>query len=162
MVPELHTPLILGYTWLHSHNPRIDWVAGEIVLPEHAAAFVATRPVSPPRAACDFLMSGEAYEALVRNPHVRRTLRVWKVQSLLRDSQPARLAVARGVNGYSMRDPGVYKVFDDWFNPRGVSVDACMEAAVASLTASRVLANIDCPSCSAAHLDNYALALEEH
>ena len=80
----------------------------------------------------------------------------------MRDQQPARLAVARGANGYSMRDPGVYKVFDDWFNPRGVSVDAWVEAAYASLKASRILAPIACPSCSAAHLDNYAKAIEEH
>jgi len=79
VVPELHTPLILGYTWLHSHNPRIDWVAGEIVLPAQAASFVATRPNQRPRAACDFLLRGQAYDTMLHNPRVHRTLRVWRV-----------------------------------------------------------------------------------
>lgn len=25
-----HTPLVLGYPWLKTHNPHIDWTAGKI------------------------------------------------------------------------------------------------------------------------------------
>jgi len=39
VIPELHTPILLGYDWLRKHNPRIDWRAGRIVLPQHAVEF---------------------------------------------------------------------------------------------------------------------------
>jgi len=64
--------------------------------------------------------------------------------------------------GYRLRDPDVYREFDNLWNAKGVSVDACIKAAYASLKASRVLAPLSCPKCGQLHLDNYALAITEH
>ena len=42
VIPELHTPVVLGYDWLREHNPHIDWQAGLITLPAGNASFYAT------------------------------------------------------------------------------------------------------------------------
>ena len=156
--------MVLGYTWLRSLNPQIDWVAGLIRLPSHAVTFAARSSVTSMRKkpACDFLLSGQDYDQLMRNPRVRRTLKVWQVTGVLSQEQPARLNLVRQAHGYRLRDPNVYREFDNVLRPRGISVDACCEAVMASLKAGRVLAAIDCPACSFAHLDNYALAIQEH
>ena len=141
--------MVLGYTWLRDHNPHIDWVSGLIRLPALAVTFAARRSVTArsPKPACDFLLAGHDYEQLLRNPRVRRTLRVWQVTGVLSQEQPVRLNLMRHAHGYRMRDPDVYREFDTVFRPRGISVDACCEAAVASLKAGRVLATMDCPVC---------------
>ena len=83
----------------------------------------------------------------MRNAKSRRSVRVWSVQGKLSRDEPARLNLARETHGYRLREPEVYKVLDDVLNPRGISVDACIEAAEASLRAGCVLADIQCPKC---------------
>ena len=92
-------------------------------------------------------MSSESFEKLIRNAKSRRSVRVWSVQGKLSGDEPARLNLAREACGYPLREPGVYRVLDDILNPRGISVDACIEAAEASLKAGCVLADLQCPKC---------------
>ena len=148
-MPELHCPLVLGYDWLRAHNPRIDWRAGLITLPQANRGCVAdSRRVRSQDRACDFLLPSDAFEKMMRNPRIRQSTRVWTVVGRPRDAPAvAKLHVSRGTHGYRLRDPTVYRVLHDWLKPRGVSVDACIESASMSLSAGRVIADLHCPHC---------------
>ena len=119
-------------------------------LPRSAVSFVATKGARArdSKSTCHFLLASRDYEAMLRNPRVHRTPRVWQVKGKLSDLRPARLNLVKTSHGYRLRDPDVYREFDNLWNAMGISVDACMEAALASLKASRVLAPLRCPKCS--------------
>ena len=80
MVPELHSPLLLGYAWLHDANPRVDWRRGLITLPASAHAFVAATPPSPASQEESKVISGQQLEAKMQNPKVHRSLKMWVIE----------------------------------------------------------------------------------
>ena len=75
---------------------------------------------------------------------------------------PARLNAVSTPIGYRCRNQEVYAVLDRYLKSERYSIDACIEAALVSLGAGKVLSALSCPKCSARHLDMYAKALEPH
>ena len=67
-----------------------------------------------------------------------------------------------GAKGYRCRDMEVYARLNDYVQGHGYSVDACIEAALVSMSHNRKLARIICPSCQTPHLDLHARAIELH
>ena len=132
--------MLLGYDWLHAHNPRIDWRKGLISLPSSAAEFVATQPKRGTKE-CAFLLPAESLEKMLQNPKARAGMRIWSIHGSPRENQsrPARLTAVSTPTAYRCRDLEVYAVLDRYLKSECYSVDACIEAALVSLGANKVL-----------------------